>query len=68
MSFINNLIRQSKAAPRPSELIVPVTKADAVVEHIIATGWDYERAVVRRWLLTGQMRMHGVPLRVVGMQ
>jgi len=67
VSFINNLIRQAKAAPHSGEMTVPCTKVDALVEHILSTrGWGCSRETVRKYLIAGEVTLLGCRLRVVG--
>lgn len=66
MSLINKLLKQSKAEPRPAELIIRRREVDAMVDFFVSLNWGaVDRCYVRANILDGRARAFGIPLRVI---
>lgn len=67
MSLVNRLIKQASSTPRPSELVIHSNQIGTLAEHIRATQpYLIEIELVLSRLAHGQIRLMGIPLRVIG--
>lgn len=67
MTVINRLIRQAKSDPPPDRLLIRPNQVNSIAEHIRGcTQHPVDIDLVRQWLITGEVKIRGIPLRVIG--
>lgn len=72
MTFINTLIKQAKAEPKPAELTIRPAQVNAMSNHIMGCSRallvdsETNRLFIQNQLLLGRIKLLDVPIRVVG--